>query len=260
MGVGKSTLVQSMSTLLGTRATVNPHLLQPVQIYEVAQTKGNMGERFKVQFIDCPGIQAHITPTNITSIESSKFDGIIEYIEHQFDKTLIEETKLLREKIDDSHIHLVIYVFDPVVIVSHKGLSEMDRLFLSRICGKTNIVCCIGKMDIMTKKEHAFLIALMNDQLAKFDLLLTKEQVPELAKVFTVMNGELDEKTNQPTFTREYSWGLVFTSSSELKELVDTLLHIIADLKTSTKDEAYQEYRTKKLTTLMGDQSTLVNA
>lgn len=126
---------------------------------------GGIGERVRLRLIDTPGLAI---PVNIhkemasspsihhESIATAWTNSISSYIEKIFEKTLMEESKVKRNrKNPDHHVHALIYLLDPMVIAACKGLTPIDILCMTALCSRVNLVPVIAKTDLLSVKQLA---------------------------------------------------------------------------------------------------------
>ncbi|KAI9033686.1 Septin-type guanine nucleotide-binding (G) domain-containing protein [Phycomyces nitens] len=153
-GVGKTaflrTFLQALQHLHG--ASVNDDdgsgeitALQPTKLPSTVSVNiDSGGERLTLRLIDTPGLN--------TGYQMDKeLQDILEYIEHQFDLTLTEESKVKRNpKAVDSQIHACLYFIDP----SKTQLNEHDIRIISRLSKRVNVIPVIGKADTLTVAQR----------------------------------------------------------------------------------------------------------
>ncbi|KAG1140084.1 hypothetical protein G6F37_009323 [Rhizopus arrhizus] len=97
-------------------------------------------ERVLLTLIDTPGFQAEY-------LVDKQLHDIMKYIEHQFDLTLAEESKVKRNpKAVDTQVHCCLYFMDP----KKSSLDEYDIRILKRLSNRVNVIPVIGKADQLT--------------------------------------------------------------------------------------------------------------
>ncbi|KAI8972104.1 Septin-type guanine nucleotide-binding (G) domain-containing protein [Pilobolus umbonatus] len=115
-----------------------------LQPYTVSREVEIDKERMILTLIDTPGFQAEY-------LVDKQLHDIIKYIEHQFDLTLAEETKVKRNpKAVDTQVHCCLYFIDP----SKPSLNEYDIRILSRLSHRVNVIPVIGKADCLTLAQR----------------------------------------------------------------------------------------------------------
>ncbi|CAO3644155.1 unnamed protein product [Cunninghamella blakesleeana] len=102
------------------------------------------GEKMVLTLIDTPGFQTEY-------IVDKQLHDILGYIEHQFDLTLAEESKVKRNpKAVDTQVHACLYFVDP----SKRDLGEYDVRVLSKLSKRVNVIPVIGKSDTLTLAQR----------------------------------------------------------------------------------------------------------
>ncbi|KAI9485574.1 MAG: Septin-type guanine nucleotide-binding (G) domain-containing protein [Benjaminiella poitrasii] len=101
-------------------------------------------ERVMLTLIDTPGFSAEYL------VDKQLYD-IIKYIEHQFDLTLAEESKVKRNpKAVDTQVHCCLYFIDP----KKTALDEYDIRILKKLSKRVNVIPVIGKADNLTLAQR----------------------------------------------------------------------------------------------------------
>ncbi|OBZ89746.1 Cell division control protein 11 [Choanephora cucurbitarum] len=101
-------------------------------------------ERTFLTIIDTPGFSAEY-------LVDKQLHDITKYIEHQFDLTLAEETKVKRNpKAVDTRVHCCLYFIDP----KKSALDEFDIRILRRLSNRVNVIPVIGKADNLTLAQR----------------------------------------------------------------------------------------------------------
>ncbi|KAG7664969.1 CDC11 [[Candida] subhashii] len=159
-GSGRSTLI---NTLCGgnpivptsSTATQDPFTKKLTLRHENVELEDNEGHKISLNIID--------TPNFANSIDCSEdFKIIVDFIRHQFDEVLLEESRVKRNpRFKDGRIHALIYMINP----TGHGLSEIDVKFLLHVNNLVNIIPTIAKADSLTPQELQ-----LNKQLIQEDL------------------------------------------------------------------------------------------
>ncbi|KAI9315851.1 Septin-domain-containing protein [Dichotomocladium elegans] len=103
------------------------------------------GDKVMLTLIDTPGFQGDY------KIDKQLHD-ILGYVEHQFDLTLAEESKVKRNpKAVDTQVHACLYVIDP----AKRALDEYDIRILSKLSQRVNVIPVIGKADTLTSAQRS---------------------------------------------------------------------------------------------------------
>ncbi|KAI7885455.1 Septin-domain-containing protein [Mucor mucedo] len=101
-------------------------------------------ERIVLTIIDTPGFQQEY-------LVDKQLHDITKYIEHQFDLTLAEESKVKRNpKAVDTQVHCCLYFIDP----KKSALDEFDIRILKRLSNRVNVIPIIGKADHLTLAQR----------------------------------------------------------------------------------------------------------
>ncbi|GAA5805030.1 hypothetical protein HPULCUR_010543 [Helicostylum pulchrum] len=101
-------------------------------------------ERLVLTIIDTPGFHQEY-------LVDKQLHDITKYIEHQFDLTLAEESKVKRNpKAVDTQVHCCLYFIDP----KKSALDEFDIRILKRLSNRVNVIPIIGKADHLTLAQR----------------------------------------------------------------------------------------------------------
>ncbi|KAL0092713.1 Septin-domain-containing protein [Phycomyces blakesleeanus] len=150
-GVGKTaflrTFLEALQHLHGASPETDDEItaLQPTKLPSTVSVNiDSGGERLTLRLIDTPGLS--------TGYQMDKeLQDILGYIEHQFDLTLTEESKVKRNpKAVDSQIHACLYFIDP----SKTKLDEHDVRIITRLSNRVNVIPVIGKADTLTAAQR----------------------------------------------------------------------------------------------------------
>ncbi|RLV90800.1 Septin CDC11 [Spathaspora sp. JA1] len=151
-GMGRSTLINTLcggdsstTSIVPTSTTLNqdPFTKQLSLRHENVELEDNDGHKINLNIID--------TPNFANSINCQEdFKIIVDFIRHQFDEVLLEESRVRRNpRFKDGRIHVVVYMINPT---SH-GLSNIDKKLFSSINNLVNIIPVIAKADSLTIEE-----------------------------------------------------------------------------------------------------------
>ncbi|KAI9023755.1 Septin-domain-containing protein [Phycomyces nitens] len=114
------------------------------ELYSVSMHIEEHGQRTALTLVDTPGF------TTGFSVDH-QLRYIAKYIDHQFELTLAEETKIRRDsKALDTHIHACIYFID----TKTSGLSDVDRYVIKLLGSRVNVVPVVGKADTLTQAQR----------------------------------------------------------------------------------------------------------
>lgn len=115
-----------------------------LQPYTISREIDIDKERIVVTIIDTPGFDQEY-------LVDKQLHDITKYIEHQFDLTLAEESKVKRNpKAVDTQVHCCLYFIDP----KKSNLDEYDIRILKRLSNRVNVIPVIGKADHLTLAQR----------------------------------------------------------------------------------------------------------
>ncbi|KAI7873043.1 Septin-type guanine nucleotide-binding (G) domain-containing protein [Spinellus fusiger] len=145
-GVGKTAFIRTFLEALQQYYTTScSHdelgALQPTtQATTMTVTIDSEGDKIVLRLIDTPGLHTGHAMEN-------ELNDLLKYIEHQFDLTLTEESKVKRNpKAVDSQIHACLYFIDP----SKPQLDTYDIQALTQLSKRVNVIPVISKADTLT--------------------------------------------------------------------------------------------------------------
>jgi len=262
------------------------NIIKPVasDILEVVED----GERINLRLIDTPGLPI---PIHNISKNASDFDpkvvgewctSILLYIENQYEITLLEESRVRRNRrFPDSQVHICLYLIDATTASVANGLTAIDIITIQKLAERVNLVPCLSKADLMTVKqlerikkairkdidEHNLPIYMFDDdedddQDIKDQNAMFRNMIP-----FVLVNAEetdIDgnvgieyiEEDGKQILGRQYTWGTVDVENPEHCDFCDVKTFLlethINDLKQLTKDYYYENWRTNKLMEVKG--------
>ncbi|KAI8072653.1 Septin-type guanine nucleotide-binding (G) domain-containing protein [Gongronella butleri] len=192
-GTGKTAFVRTLTERMkvhmipGTYKETKPNALKgPVrstdELYSVSMHLDENGRRTAFSLIDTPGFAK-----GFDIDQHLRF--LAKYIDHQFERTLAEESKVRRDaKALDTHIHACVYLVDTS---GQPGLSDVDRYVIKLLSTRVNVVPIIGKADTLTEQQRDQLkYALRRD-------IFDKHQIP-LYGYIDFDEQELDEESPFP--------------------------------------------------------------
>ncbi|KAI9319019.1 Septin-type guanine nucleotide-binding (G) domain-containing protein [Dichotomocladium elegans] len=160
VGVGKTSLVKTLAAALSEdvpnekrdsalsqseqRTPLDGPLTPTMVPYTVSVNAEVDGDKIALTLIDTPGFY------NDFRMDKQLHD-IIGYIEHQFDLTLAEESKVKRNpKAVDTQVHACLYVIDS----KKQALDEYDLRILSQLSQRVNVVPVVGRADTLTLAQR----------------------------------------------------------------------------------------------------------
>ena len=147
-GSGRSTLINTLcggNSIVPTSLTVSqdPFTKKLTLRHENVELEDNEGHKISLNIID--------TPNFANSINCDEdFKIIVDFIRHQYDEVLLEESRVKRNpRFKDGRIHVLIYMINP----TGHGLSEVDVKFMLHVNNLVNIIPIIAKADSLTADE-----------------------------------------------------------------------------------------------------------
>ncbi|ORX63891.1 Septin-domain-containing protein [Anaeromyces robustus] len=246
------------------------------------------GERINLRLIDTPGLPI---PVHNISKNASDFDpkvvgewctSILLYIENQYEITLLEESRVRRNRrFPDSQVHICLYLIDATTASVANGLTAIDIITIQKLSERVNLVPCLSKADLMTVKqlerikkairndidEHNLPIYMFDDdedddQDIKDQNAMFRNMIPfvlvnaEEVEVGDRIGIEYIEEDGKNILGRQYTWGTVDVENPEHCDFCDVKTFLlethINELKQLTKDYYYESWRTNKLMEVKG--------
>lgn len=147
-GLGRSTFINS---LCGGNAIVPTSLTATEEScsrklslrHENVELEDNDGHKISLNIIDTPNF------ADALNCEED-FKIIVDFIRHQYDEVLLEESRVKRNpRFKDGRIHVLIYLIN----ATGHGLSEVDVKFMQHVSNLVNVMPVIAKADTMTSDE-----------------------------------------------------------------------------------------------------------
>jgi len=262
------------------------NVIKPVasDIFEIVED----GERINLRLIDTPGLPI---PVHNISKNASDFDpkivgewctSILLYIENQYEITLLEESRVRRNRrFPDSQVHVCLYLIDATTASVANGLTAIDIITIQKLAERVNLVPCLSKADLMTVKqlerikkairndidEHNLPIYMFDDdedddQDIKDQNAMFRNMIPfvlvnaEETEVGDRIGIEYIEEDGKNILGRQYTWGTVDVENPEHCDFCDVKTFLldthINELKQLTKDYYYESWRTNKLMEVKG--------
>ncbi|ORX59571.1 cell division/GTP binding protein [Hesseltinella vesiculosa] len=158
-GTGKTAFVRTFcermknQVIQGTFKESKPMVLKDTlrstdELYSVSMHFEEDGQRTAFTIVDTPGF-------NKGFAMDQQLRYLAKYIDHQFERTLAEESKLKRDaKALDTHIHSCIYFLDVSQMIKQQnqvqGISDVDRYVIKLLSSRVNVIPVIGKADTLT--------------------------------------------------------------------------------------------------------------
>lgn len=198
------------------------------------------------------------------SLDSSEYVAqVLRYVEAQFDEVLGEESRIKRNpRFTDNRIHALVWLIEP----TGHGLRELDIEIIKTLGSRVNVIPALAKADSLTRAE-----ILLNKRLVREDIERYELPVFHLRVTDDITSDELEEEARKiqealpfavvaasgPTRVRKYPWGTVHIEDpqvSDFAQLRDLLLYShMDDLRDTTYDDLYEQYRTLRLSQDTGE-------
>ncbi|KAJ3015304.1 hypothetical protein HKX48_004676 [Thoreauomyces humboldtii] len=254
------------------------------------------GERISLRVIDSPGIPI---PANIHRDADSAdkneehvrgviphVTGLVRFITGQFERTLLEESKVKRNpRSPDYQVHACLYFLDPQVCFACNGITSIDRYALEQLCSRVNVIVCLGKADLLTTRHLRALRNMVIEDLARYaipvfafpedpdveydeDAVALNEELRAMLP-FAIVNSEepdpepverddddlvaplLKTEPAPRILGRRYPWGMVEVENRDhcdFLQIKETLFVTHAhELKLLTRELYYEQWRTDRL-------------
>lgn len=259
-GLGRRTFLNTLCerAVIATPEAPNPetaNVADPMKFdtYEVVMEEE--GTRIGLTVVDTPGFGDGLDNT-------SCFKQLQDYIEAQFDKVLVEESRVRRNrKYRDHRIHVLVYFIAP----TGHSLRELDIELIRKLGEIVNIIPVIGRADSLTVEELDAFRQNINRDIAYYKLpvynfcwdVTDTENLDENHDImdhipFSVVTcDEVVDNEYGVVRIRSYPWGTIEIDDEgqcDFALLRYILLNShITDLTHYTEDNLYENYRTKKL-------------
>lgn len=164
-GLGRSTLINSLcggNSIVPTSLTSSqdPFQKRLTLRHENVELEDNDGHKISLNIID--------TPNFANAIDcDDDFKIIVDFIRHQYDEVLLEESRVKRNpRFKDGRIHVLIYLIN----ATGHGLSEIDVKFLQHVSGLVNVIPVIAKADSLTPAELSLNKSLILEDLNNYKI------------------------------------------------------------------------------------------
>lgn len=264
-GSGRSTFI---NTLCGQQVVdVSTTVMLPtdtsteleVQLREeTVELEDEEGVKIQLNIIDTPGFG--------DSLDNSPcFELISDYIRHQYDEILLEESRVRRNpRFKDGRVHACLYLINP----TGHGLKEMDVEFIKQLGNLVNVIPVISKSDSLTVEELNLNKKLIMEDIDRFNLPIfnfpfddeeindedyeTNMYLRSLLPFSIIGSNEvLDMGDGTLIRGRQYPWGNLDVEDASVSDFVvlrnTLLISHLNDFKEYTHEILYERYRTDAL-------------
>ncbi|CAG0881882.1 unnamed protein product [Cyprideis torosa] len=272
-GLGKSTMVNSLflTDLYKDRKASDVRELtkKTVSIERKTVDIEEKGVKLKLTIVDTPGFGDGLNC-------QENWESIEKYVTDQFEKYLEAESGVNRRNIQDTRIHCCLYFIPPW----GRGLRPLDIEFLKRLGNKVNIIPLIGKSDTLTPSESKTLKENVRKDIIKHGIQIyqfpetddvmgdddpsTKQEYEDMKQAvpFAVVGSDtVIELLGKKVRGRRYPWGIVDVENPDHSDFLKLRRLLISthmqDLKESTHEIHYENYRSKAISSLKDRRSIL---
>ena len=239
----------------------------PVKIKSTQADIEEDGVRLKVSVITAPGFGESINNTDY-------WKPIVDEINNRFDSYLEAECKINRSQIVDERIHAFLYFIEP----TGHSLRALDIALMKLIHEKVNLIPVIAKADTLTDEEiNEFKQRILAD-IEHQGIKIFKpreyddedeESVENTRRIidsfpFAVVGSTKEVQTidGRTVRGRQYPWGVIEVDNEDhndfvkLRELL--IRNFLEELKETTANILYENYRTEKLSRMGIEQDNSV--
>lgn len=263
-GLGKKTLV---NTLFNQEVLTDQDIDEPTDFEEgelstvrVKTTNAQIeedGVKLNLSVVTTPGFGDSVN-------NGDSWKPIVNEITDRFDAHLEAESKTNRSVVNDNRIHAFLYFIEP----TGHSLRSLDIALMKEVHQKVNLIPVIAKSDTLTDEEiYEFKQRILED--IKYQGIKTfspleyenddEETVTNTQNImsripFAVVGSTRNVETpdGRTVRGRNYPWGVIEVDNEEhcdfikLRQLL--VRNFLEELKESTADTLYENYRTEKLT------------
>lgn len=225
---------------------------------ETVELEDDEGVKIQLNIIDTPGFGDSLDNT-------PSFEVISDYIRHQYDEILLEESRVRRNpRFRDGRVHCGLYLINP----TGHGLKEIDVEFMRQLGSIVNLIPVISKSDSLTPEELKLNKKLIMEDIDRFNLPIynfpfdeediseedyqTNTYLRSLLPFSTIGSNEVDNLGDGTVIRgRKYPWGTLDVEDSSISDFVvlrnTLLISHLHDLKDYTHEILYERYRTEAL-------------
>lgn len=225
------------------------------------------GVKLNLNVITTPGFGESINNSDL-------WKPIVDEINQRFDNYLESESKINRNNIIDHRVHALLYFIEP----TGHSLRSLDITLMKQIHEKVNLIPIIAKSDTLTDEEILEFkqrilddIKFQNIKIFKpnnYDIddeetiLHTKQILDKYP--FAVVGSTKEVETNDGRVVRgrAYPWGIIEVDNEEHNDFIKLrqllIRNYLEELKESTNNKLYEQYRSEKLTRMGIEQDHLV--
>ncbi|QLL34614.1 hypothetical protein HG536_0G04760 [Torulaspora globosa] len=225
---------------------------------ETVELEDDEGVKIQLNIIDTPGFGDSLD-------NSPSFEVISDYVRHQYDEILLEESRVRRNpRFKDGRVHCCLYLINP----TGHGLKEMDVEFIRKLGSLVNVIPVISKSDSLTPDELKLNKKLIMEDVDRFNLPIynfpfdeediseedyqTNTYLRSLLPFSIIGSNDVEDFGDGVTIRgRRYPWGTLDVEDSSISDFVvlrnTLLISHLHDLKDYTHEILYERYRTEAL-------------
>ncbi|TKR82416.1 hypothetical protein L596_016145 [Steinernema carpocapsae] len=253
-GMGKTTLIESLFNMKLEFEPCN-HELKTVELRSKTCEVSEGNVHVKLKIVETAGFGDQLDKDKSAKV-------IVDYINDQFEKYLIEELKVKRDLayFDDSRIHACLYFISP----TGHGLKALDVVTMRELAKRVNVIPVIAKADTTCKDELVRFKQKILDELRSHNITIyqfptdddtvrqSNEELNKLMPYAVVGSTDFVTKENGKSVrARKYPWGIVEVENEEHCDFVklrEAVLRINVDsLRERTHTQLYEGYRRDRL-------------
>lgn len=264
-GTGRSTFINTLcgQQVVDTSTTVMLPTDTSTEIElqlreEMVELEDDEGVKIQLNIIDTPGFGDSLDNT-------PSFELISDYIRHQYDEILLEESRVRRNpRFKDGRVHACLYLINP----TGHGLKEIDVEVIRQLGPIVNVIPIISKSDSLTPAELKLNKKLIMDDIDKYQLPIyyfpfdeddvsdedyrTNTYLRSLMPFSIIGSNDVDELPDGTVIRgRKYPWGSLDVEDASISDFVvlrnTLLISHLHELKDYTHEALYERYRTEAL-------------
>ena len=264
-GSGRSTFINTLcgQQVVDTSTTVllptdTTHEIELQLREETVELEDDEGVKIQLNIVDTPGFGDSLD-------NSAAFEVVSDYIRHQYDEILLEESRVRRNpRFKDGRVHCCLYLIN----ATGHGLREMDVEFMRRLGHLVNILPIISKADSLTPEELKLNKRLIMEDIERYKLPIynfpfdeddvsqedydTNTYLRSTLPFSVIGSNEVYDMGGELTVRgRKYPWGMLDVEDATISDFVvlrnALLISHLHDLKDYTHEILYEHYRTEAL-------------
>lgn len=262
-GLGKRTLVNTLfnKEVLPKKEVVDTNNVeddtsQAVQIENHSAVIDEDGVKLKLNIITTPGFGESVNNTD-------SWKPIVDEIDSRFDNYLEAESRVNRSIVPDNRVHALLYFIEP----TGHSLKALDIQLMKLVHQKVNLIPIVAKSDTLTNEEIVEFKARILEDIKHQKINIFEPSVYDNDDEEIVANSKalistfpfaVIGSTNEVKLPdgrtvrgRAYPWGVIEVDNEEQNDFVKLrqllIRNNLEELKETTGDTLYENYRTEKL-------------